>query len=314
VLGRRATSWLAEPLATGTPAATAGAWRVHAAGESLVLKLLHCAAGNPRWPAQPKPTDPYYWRREAEAYASGLLARLAPPLRAPDCHACIDRDDGTAALWLEDVRLPPAAAWDLDRYRTIAFHLGRAQGELAQDPPREEWLSRRWLRAYLELRAADIARHGSGRTYELWQQREPVLERIEAAPQTLAHLDFYPENFFGDEHETVIIDWAYCGLAAVGEDAGNVVPDSLLDVFVPAEDADELERLVWRGYVDGLRAAGWAGEEDEVRFVYAATAGVKFAWIAAYIEMGHERAHEWRPVVPFLDRMAEEALELASAA
>ena len=51
-----------------------------------------------------------------------------------------------------------------------------------------------------------------------------------------------------------------------------------------------------------------------MRFVYAATAGVKFAWIPAYIRMGHERDREWRPVVPFLDRMADEALELASSA
>jgi hypothetical protein len=308
VLGRPATSWLAEPVDEWGPDATAGVWRVHAAGESFFLKVLQLGGENPRWPAQPNPTDPYYWRREAEAYASGLLTRLAPPLRAPDCHGCVDRDDGTVALWLEDVRLPPASSWELDRYRSLAFQFGRAQGELAQDPPREEWLSRRWLRAYLDLREDDIARHGSGRTFELWQQRERVLERIEASPQTFVHLDFYPTNFFGDEHETVVIDWAYCGLGAVGEDAGNLVPDTLLDVFVAPERSDELERVVWDGYVEGLRASGWSFDEADVRAVYALTAGLKFAWIPAYIAMGHKREHEWKPVVPFLDRMAEEAL------
>jgi hypothetical protein len=314
VLGRPSSSWLAEPIDVWSPDATAGVWRVHASGESFVLKLLEHGRGNPRWPAQPNPTDPYYWRREAEAYASGLLARLAPPLRAPDCHACVDRGDGTIALWLEDVRLPPAASWDLERYRKLAFHLGRAQGEIAQDPPQEEWLSRRWLRAYLGLRADDIARHGGGRTFELWRRREEVLARIEAAPQTFVHLDFYPANFFGDEHEIVVIDWAYCGLGGVGEDAGNLVPDTLLDVFVRPDQADALERTVWDAYVDGLRASGWSFDEREVRAVYALTAGLKFAWIPAYIQMGNRREDEWKPVVPFLDRMAEEALELASSA
>jgi hypothetical protein len=66
--------------------------------------------------------------------------------------------------------------------------------------------------------------------------------------------------------------------------------------------------MVWKGYVDGLRASGWSFDERAVRTVYALTAGLKFAWIPAYIEKGHERAGEWRPVVPFLERMADEAL------
>lgn len=314
MLGRPSTSWLAEPLDDWSPAATAGVWRVHASGESFVLKLLERGGGNEYWPAQPRASDPYYWRREAEAYASGLLARLAPPLRAADCHACVERADGSVALWLEDVRLPPASSWELDRYRTLAFHLGHAQGELAQDPPAEEWLSRRWFRAYLDVHGEHIPRHGSGRTLELWHLRERVLGRIEASPQTFVHLDFYPANVFGDEHESVVIDWAYCGLGAVGEDAGNLVPDTLLDSFVAPGDANALEGLVWDGYVDGLRASNWAGDIEDVRFVFVATMGLKFAWIPAHIALGHKRAAEWRPVVPFLDRVAEEALELASAA
>jgi hypothetical protein len=276
-----------------------------------VLKLLQPGTGgHANWPAAPEPAHPYYWRREAEAYASGLLQRLAPPLRAPDLHACIERADGTVALWLEDVRLPHSATWDVERYGLAARHLGRAQGELAVDPPREEWLSRRWLREYVRLREPLVAESGHGPTHELWSRREEVLARIEGGPQTLCHLDWYPANLFGDPHETVAIDWAYCGLGALGEDAANFGPDTLLDAFVPAARGAELVRAIWDGYVAGLADAGWDGD---VRFTFVATVALKYAWIPAQLAAGRGRP-EWHDVVPLLDELADEALELASSA
>src|SRR5438309_3595584 len=91
-----------------------------------------------------------------------------------------------------------------------------------------------------------------------------MLARLEAGPQTLCHLDFHPGNLFGGESETVVVDWAYCGLGALGEDAGNLVPDTLLDGFVAADRGAELEQVVWDGYLAGLADAGWPGDERAV--------------------------------------------------
>ena len=110
------------------PAATAGVWHVVARDDSAVLKLLHLERGESRWPAEPNEADPYFWRREALAYTSGLLNGSVLP-RAPSCRGVFERADGTVALWLEDV--PPPPAWTPELLGSVAHGLGRMQARLA---------------------------------------------------------------------------------------------------------------------------------------------------------------------------------------
>src|SRR5919206_4174029 len=145
------------------------------------------------------------------------------------------------------------------------------QGALAASLPRERWLSRRWLRAYLDLR---LELRGPRST-----ERERALRALETGPQTFCHLDFHPANLFGDGEESILVDWAYCGIGALGEDPGNFVPDALLDGFVAAEDAAELERAAWDGYRAGLAEAGWTSDERALRFAFCATPWLKYQWV-----------------------------------
>ena len=90
-----------------------------------MLKLLALDAGpHPRWPSRPDPADPYWWGREPAAYASGLLE----PFGVPRVLACVARDDGSIALWLEDAG--GDAAWTPQRFAAVAERLGRAQRAL----------------------------------------------------------------------------------------------------------------------------------------------------------------------------------------
>src|SRR5581483_5885534 len=115
-----------EPLGHGTPAATAGVWRVRTDDDCAVLKVVrHDPDGAERWPSSEVESDPYYWRHEPLAYASGLLDSIEP-LRAPRCRLCRERADGTVALWLEDVATHPE--WTVGCLRRIAYDLGRMQG------------------------------------------------------------------------------------------------------------------------------------------------------------------------------------------
>jgi hypothetical protein len=284
-----------ERLGHGRPAATVGVWRVRAAGASAVLKVVeHNAEGHPRWPSAADPDHPYYWRREPLTYESGLLDRLGE-LRAPSLHASVTRDDGTVALWLEDAPPPPAFTPDL--LSEVSRRLGKAQGAFAVEPPLQPWLSRRWLRAYLALRAP------------ITREQERVLARVEAAPTTLCHLDFYPGNLLGTDAE-VIIDWAYCGLGALGEDPGNLVPDTMFDGFVEPSLAGELEEAVWEGYLTGLRDSSWRGDEREVRWVFLASPVIKYTWIPAAIAdpaTDEVLRSRWSKVIPLLDRWADKA-------
>jgi hypothetical protein len=46
--------------------------------------------------------------------------------------------------------------------------------------------------------------------------------------------------------------------------AGNLVPDSVFDHFVTADQMPGLEQVVYEGYLRGLRASGW---DDDPRLV-----------------------------------------------
>jgi hypothetical protein len=330
--------------------ATAGLWRVRVADRSAVVKLLaHApAGGSPNWRSGEKESHWYYWRREAEAYGSGLLAGLGGGLRAPRCDLVADRDDGSVALWLEDLRGDPASSWSLDRYRQAARHLGQAQGEfVAGRPlPDEPWLSRRWLRSYLDqpLRRLTVPADPA-----LWRRplladwfpappiaalramradRRRFLAVLARMPPTVCHLDFHPANLFDGGHgTTAAIDWSFVGIGALGEDAGNLVPDAVLDFHVAPEDLGLLYEAVADGYAAGLRDGGWSASDATVRLAMSATMAAKYAWIGPALAQAvvegrdllngrpiREAVSWWAPTVTFLLDRAREARELDARA
>lgn len=341
-----------DPLGhTVVASATAGMWRVTRqdgigpAASAVVKVLAHApdAAGN--WPTGGDVGHWGYWRREAHAYGSGLLTALPGGLRAPACHLVADRDDGSVALWLEDLRGDPASTWSLGRYETAARHLGRMQGSfLAGRPlPAHPWLSRGWLRAYLGQRDVDLAANRSLLTDRaLWahpvvarwfpdppiddavallHDQDRYLARLDELPMTLSHLDLHPANLFAGapdgDSTTVAIDWAYTGLARLGEDPGNLVPDAAFDFHVAPGDLDELFALVVRGYHAGLQEAGATVTTDEVRTGMVAGMAAKYGWIAPAMlrAVADDRAllnrrplaeavAAWAPTIAFVLRQA----------
>jgi hypothetical protein len=71
------------------------------------------------------------------------------------------------------------------------------------------------------------------------------------------------------------------------------------------------------GYLAGLAGAGWAGDEHAVRFVFAATPWLKFEWLYGALTSGTldaETEARWRGARPLIDRLGEEARQLASTA
>jgi hypothetical protein len=328
--------------AQAVASATAGIWRFASDGWSFVLKVLrHGAGGSPNWRSGEDESHWYYWRREALAYSSGLLARLAAPLRAPRCYGVFDRPDGSTGVWLEDLRRAASAgSWTLDAYRSAAFALGRAQGEVTAsgDLPADRWLARNWLRRYVERRQEFLGYLDDMSAWRLplvgrylrpelaeeirviWDERERLLAVAEGAPQTLCHLDLHPGNLFAVNGETVLIDWAFVGLGALGEDAGNLIFDAVFDFFVPPERFAALAKAVSGGYLEGLEASEWRGDAKAVLRTVRAAAAVKYVWILpAMLEaaasgrdtLNHRPIEEgfawWAPVIPELVRFAHQA-------
>jgi hypothetical protein len=269
VFGTTRVSSVAQARVT-PPAATAGIWRVEAASDAAVLKVLHAGTGgSPRWPASDDPAHPYYWRREALAYETGTA------FSAPSVRAVVDRADGSVALWLDAV--PEVDAWTPERLGAAARVVGAAQAAPAPDHP---WLARGWLRAYLSL-------HGIA--------ADATLARLEAAPPVLCHHDLHPANVLAGDR---IVDWAYCGPGARGTDPGVLVADGIADEAFPAELAGEVAAAVWEGYVAGLRDAGWADDLEDVRFAFVHGTRLRLSWLPR----GERPA--WDETIAFLERLA----------
>jgi thiamine kinase-like enzyme len=111
--------------------------------------------------------------------------------------------------------------------------------------------------------------------------RERLYQISESLPRTLCHLDFWPKNLLRRaDGQIVLLDRAFAGVGAIGEDPGNLVPDSVFDHFIPAAEMPDLEQAVFEGYLAGLREAGW---EDDPRLVRLGmwSSAVKYDWLAA---------------------------------
>jgi hypothetical protein len=248
------------------PKATAGVWHVETARDRAVLKLLCNGGDEGRWPARSEESDPYYWRREALAYASGAIDRFG----VPEVLACVERTDGSIALWLEDCgEAPPTRT--LEEAFAIAQRLGAAQALPVPDAP---WLARGFLREYLRLHDID-----------------DDCADLEALPEVLCHNDFHPGNVLAGG---AVIDWAYCGLGAAGLDAGVLLADGIADAVFPAEQADEFAAAVWSGYTGGL------GRGDaQIRRGFVAGAR-RLRWLP----FGREAA--WDATIALIERLASE--------
>jgi hypothetical protein len=325
---------LYEPVAS----ASRGIWRVRVADRSAVLKLVaHSDGGSVNWRSGADPSHWYYWQREVLAYDSGLLASLPGGLHAPRCYAATARADGSVALWLEDLGRASGAAWPLDRYGVAASHLGETQGSylVSRPLPTDAWLSRGWLRSYLAQRERDFALLEEpvaaafpsatiAAAIALRDDRVQLLDVLDQMPRTLCHMDLHPANLFEGEDATVAIDWSFVGLGAIGEDAGNLVPDSVLDFHVEPDRITDLYELVSSEYDAGLRDAGWDGPDLVVRLAMAATIAARYAWILPALlraaledrelvngRPAPETLRWWTPAIEFIHERADEARQLA---
>ncbi|MEV6980449.1 hypothetical protein AB0M95_04210 [Sphaerisporangium sp. NPDC051017] len=88
-----------------------------------------------------------------------------------------------------------------------------------------------------------------------------------------------------------LLDWAFVGDGALGEDVGNLVPDSVFDLLLPHQELDHLDARATQAYLDGLADAGWTGDARLVRLGICASA-VKYDWLTVRcLEMASADRH-----------------------
>jgi hypothetical protein len=91
-----------------------------------------------------------------------------------------------------------------------------------------------------------------------------------------SHLDAVPANVIVSDRWTVLIDWAFVGLAAVGEELAALVGGSPVFGGPPPDPLPRLDNVAFAAYVDGLKSAGWASDPAFVRFAYAAATALRY--------------------------------------
>ena len=106
-----------------------------------------------------------------------------------------------------------------------------------------------------------------------------LFDRLEALPQTLSHLDAWRANLIGarsgtGEDRTVAIDWSFVGMAPAGQEVAVLVGGSHIWLDAEPDELTTMSARSFAAYVEGLRDAGWRGDERLVRFAYAASAAL----------------------------------------
>ncbi|HEU5098747.1 MAG TPA: phosphotransferase [Roseiflexaceae bacterium] len=261
---------------------------------SIVLKILN----NPKeWGQDPRYWA--YWKRELLAFQSGLLATLPPSLRAPRCYGTTEHEHN-GWIWMEHIEESTGRHWSLDQFHRAARQAGRCAGAfLGGVPlPDEPWLSapffrsvfadgdwwathmdpaapsNAWQSPLVQQGFSEALRSG---VLRIWAEKQRFWEVIDRLPQVLCHNDFHRRNLMlrmgaDGQEELVALDWAFCGVGALGLDLGELVATSACFFEVEPEEVGELEATVLDGYLAGLQDAGWSGDPQVVRLGYLVSA------------------------------------------
>ncbi len=312
---------------------------------SAVLKIFHKADG------EPDPSQVFYWKREPLLYTSGFFSYLSSHLRVPTCFGITIRSEEETWLWLEAIPDICKEQWAISDYQIAARCLGRLNElYLAQNiVPTQPWLAKQILRCWLRDIAAlqtylndfphhpfirrALPRSSRNRIVKLLQFISKLLNALESQSQTFCHLDCHKRNFFLTEFsdgglDVFLIDWELAGLGALGQDLSPLVTVSAFMFETGEISLEDLDAAAFEAYLQGLRDAGWKGDQRIVRLGYSADATLRFLNRTRFL-LGFVR-HEnhrfwWETVVarsteatldrfsemlPFMFNLADEAIHL----
>jgi hypothetical protein len=278
--------------------ATFGIWRVRGTDASAVLKIYKppSAGFTGYWPTSQVPSHWNHWRRESLAYAEGLPATAygEAGVAGPDLLETHVRADGMVEIWLDHVPGVDGFSWSPERLARFAYELGAGQARWVERVPDLPWLSRDWLGQYLtegpplcvEITDTDWDNPGIASwpapvregLRRLWAERDRMLAVARATERTLCHLDVWPANLIDADGRSVLVDWAFAGEGAVGEDISNLILDSFTDGLMDPDLLPEITEGTTDGYLRGLRDGGWSGSADDVRRAIAACGAAKYSW------------------------------------
>lgn len=280
--------------------------------------------------------------REVNVYTSGMLDTLtgtsAPKsrFRSAAYYGLTELTDNLVILWVEDLSHLPDPPWEDDVFATVARHMGHFNGTWLLNPPEHQsWFHEDGYRerfAGWGKRRLGMQKNQGDKYVRLVATEDVIggykwlsgnfgriLDYLKTVECPLSHIDAQPKNLFpgvaaDGKPETIAIDWATVGYAALGMDAANLLGSSLTWLEIDIERAKRLEPLIFENYLDGLADVGWRGDRDLVRLGYMTVAAGRasgastfpFTWIGndewrigMEKNIGHsavDMANHWREV------------------
>jgi hypothetical protein len=322
-----------------------GLWLIRGLGEdgegerpwSVVFKIL-------KHQEQELPiTNQWYWKRELLVAQSGLIERLPGPVKAR-CYYRVDETPEGAMMWIEYIQSNRPNLWSLADYAFAGKQLGLWNGACAEQSIDEPWLTRHqyfdWLpdtNPQRDFQFPFNQQYISGnlrdRYERIWAKRKIFYDMLEALPTSFVHFDTNWRNLIirkgkDGQDELVLLDWAECGLAPLGAELSSIIGFSTLFFERSPSAVSELDASVFTSYVQGLREAGWTGDEAVVRLTFTAWAAIYFcitfpnltAWScspeshpSAMQRVGfaeEELFQNWLPLFCYAVDRAEEALQI----
>ncbi len=233
--------------------------------------------------------------REFRAYESGLLADLAPGLRAARAHGLHASADGRLTIWLEDLG-GAGRVLSRDGIRRAARDLGRLAGRWHGRVPARPWLFTGWVDRHGQPEAVAPARD---RIRTLRDRRAiemrlgKPLSEVEALiddqprigsylrrlPQTLCHHDAVGANVFpaGDDSDTILIDWEMIGPGPAGADLVSLLFSSARRGDLPADLAIDAMAEARDAYGRAMDEVG--GAIDAEQLAAAIDAAIALRWV-----------------------------------
>jgi hypothetical protein len=250
---------------------------------SLIIKTIKPEADS----ADP---DGYrYWRREIQAYQSGILYDLPGQITAPRLYAIDEKPDGSVWIWMEDIQDELEHPWSIQHYARIAQHLGASNGAyLAGRPlPNQDWITDNWLRKFVvhaDPMIKFIHKNPAHRSVQfllsgmslltnlaLWDEHPRMLQLLDRLPQTFCHQDACGLNLFYRQGSVIAIDWGFAGIAPVGAELAALIGVAFSYTGFPSSQAKALDQACFKSYLAGLRQAGWKPDPQQVRVGFTLT-------------------------------------------
>ncbi|WP_010097252.1 phosphotransferase [Ornithinibacillus scapharcae] len=298
-------NWQVEPLAVRkSNFTTEGIYRLHGTATkgdkgipwSLVLKIIQ-----PEAEEMNHPQHHNYWKREGLVFQSGLLNHIPNSIQVPECYMVEEKSETEVWIWMEEVKEDNNGKWSLDDFSFIAHQLGRFHGAYTTDTfslPNHEWVCQNWLQSWVKgcdqyavnpddfypsLKGNDIDLDTIMKKYtSLRQQEKKYLRALHTLPRTLSHQDMSQQNMYirskDEKRELILIDWQYMSNSAIGEDLGKLFGVAMSQEDIPVKKAWEYQGHLFNHYLQGLREAGWNGDERYARYGFATGVAFRSAW------------------------------------